>query len=88
MPMQFSFRGTSLLWGLDLGDDLDPQDPVAATRHPLCDIAFPGPLEILHREQCYRASAGHPNVHGRDPIRQTNSVGVAIGKLRAPLRCD
>ncbi len=56
--------GTSLLWGLDLGDDLDPQDPVAATRHPLCDIAFPGVLEILHREQCYRASAGHPNVQG------------------------
>jgi lysophospholipase L1-like esterase len=57
-------RGTSLLWGLDLDDNLGPQDPVAAVRHPLCDIAHPGPLEILHREQCYRASAGHPNVDG------------------------
>jgi lysophospholipase L1-like esterase len=56
--------GTSLLWGLDLTDDLDPQDPVAATRHPLCDIAHPDPVDLLERELCYRASAGHPNVQG------------------------
>src|SRR5579871_192450 len=56
--------GTSLLWGLDLGDDLKPQDPVAAARHPLCDAAHPGVLQIPEREQCYRASAGHPNVQG------------------------
>jgi lysophospholipase L1-like esterase len=55
---------TSLLWGLDLGDDLDPQDPVAATRRPLCDAAHPGPAQVLNREICYRASAGHPNVQG------------------------
>jgi lysophospholipase L1-like esterase len=55
--------GTSLLWGLSLDDDLAPQDPVAAVRHPLCDIAHP-PEEILDREKCYRASAGHPNVQG------------------------
>ena len=55
---------TSLLWGLNLNDDLDPQDPVAATRHPLCDAAHPDPLEVLDRELCYRASAGHPNVEG------------------------
>lgn len=55
--------GTSLLWGLDLGDDLAPEDPVAAQRHPLCDLAHP-PIEVLQREQCYRASAGHPNVQG------------------------
>lgn len=56
--------GTSLLWGIDLDDDLSPQDPVAAARHPLCDIAHPGPLQIPERELCYRASAGHPNVQG------------------------
>lgn len=56
--------GTSLLWGLDLGDDLDPQDPVAAARHPLCDAVHPGPAQLLNREVCYRASAGHPNVQG------------------------
>ncbi len=55
--------GTSLLWGLDLLDDLNPQDPVAAARHPLCDAAHPDP-QIPERELCYRASAGHPNVQG------------------------
>ena len=57
-------HGTSLLWALDLTDDLDPQDPVAAARKPLCDQALPGLSQVLHREQCYRASAGHPNVEG------------------------
>ena len=56
--------GTSLLWGLDLLNNLDPLDPVAATRRPLCDAAHPGVLQIPEREQCYRASAGHPNVEG------------------------
>jgi lysophospholipase L1-like esterase len=56
--------GTSLLWGLDLDDDLSPLDPVADVRHPLCDIAHADPAQILDREQCYRASAGHPNVQG------------------------
>lgn len=56
--------GTSLLWGVTLDDDMSPQDPVAATRHPLCDIAYPDQLQILDREICYRASAGHPNVQG------------------------
>src|SRR5262249_42767586 len=59
---------TSLLWGLDLGDDLDPQDPVAAMRHPQCDAAHPGPLQTMERELCYRASAGHPNVQGAAQI--------------------
>lgn len=56
--------GTSLLWGLDLGDDLDPLDPVAAARHPLCDLAYPDPLQLPDRELCYRASTGHPTVQG------------------------
>ena len=56
--------GTSLLWGISLDDDLSPQDPVAAARRPLCDNAHPDPLQVLDRELCYRASAGHPNVQG------------------------
>ena len=56
--------GTSLLWGLDLSDDMDPQDPVATARRPLCDTAYPNPLQVVDRELCYRASAGHPNVQG------------------------
>jgi hypothetical protein len=57
--------GTSLLWGLDL-DGMKPQDPVAAQRRPLCDMAHPGALELPSRELCYRASAGHPNVRGAE----------------------
>src|SRR6266851_1624130 len=61
---------TSLLWGLDLDDGLSPEDPVADTRRPLCDVAHPGPLEVFAREQCYRASAGHPNVAGAEQFKK------------------
>ena len=56
--------GTSLLWKLDIDDGLEAEDPVAVSRRPACDLAHPDPLEVLAREQCYRASAGHPNVEG------------------------
>jgi hypothetical protein len=55
---------TSLLWELDVDDGLSPEDPVAAERHGQCDAAHSGPLEAFARQQCYRASAGHPNVEG------------------------
>jgi hypothetical protein len=55
---------TSLLWGLDIDDGLEPEDPMAAARRRSCDVAHPGPLGLLEREQCYRASAGHPDVKG------------------------
>jgi len=54
--------GTSFLWGLD--KELEPEDPVAAPRHVQCDLTFAEPLQFAQREQCYRASAGHPNPHG------------------------
>ncbi len=48
-------------WLFGIRWDLSPQDPVAAARRAACkrDEADP-----LRREQCYRASAGHPNVAG------------------------
>lgn len=49
------------LWGLT--HTLLPQDEVAGPRRGACDAAFPFP-DLLAREQCYRASAGHPNVTG------------------------
>lgn len=55
---------TSLLWGLGLSAGLKPEDPVAAQRRPLCDIAHGAPFQLPARELCYRASAGHPNVQG------------------------
>jgi len=55
---------TFLLWGISLDDDLSPQDQVGAARRPLCDNAHPDPSQMLERQLCYRASAGHPNVEG------------------------
>ena len=51
------------LWGVNL--DLSPQDEVSATRIPACDSFYRGkPEDLFAREQCHRASAGHPNVSG------------------------
>ena len=68
--------GTSLLWGLDLDDDLSPEDPVAATRRPLCTAAHSDPLQIAERELCFRASAGHPNVEGA--VQYSKQILAAI----------
>lgn len=66
---------TAFLWGLDRL--LNPEDPVAAERGPQCDITFSDPLAFLHREQCHRASAGHPNVAGA--IQYKNQILAALG---------
>jgi lysophospholipase L1-like esterase len=49
----------SWLWGVN--PDLSPQDPMAAQRHQACDLDEP---DLIQRQTCYRASAGHPNVVG------------------------
>lgn len=56
------FASDPWLWGLGRG--LAPQDEVVAPRRSACDIAYPSSSDRLAREQCYRASAGHPNVLG------------------------
>jgi hypothetical protein len=76
-------RGSSLLWGLELTDKLDPQDPVAGKRHPLCDAAYPDPLQVLDREICYRASAGHPNVEGAVQFSKQILANLGIEVARA-----
>ena len=48
-------------WLLGIKWDLSPQDPVAAAHRVACDNPEADPLR---REQCYRASAGHPNALG------------------------
>jgi hypothetical protein len=55
------FASSPWLWGLK--NDLSPQDEVVAIRRGACDMAIPW-HDGLAREQCYRASAGHPNVEG------------------------
>ena len=48
-------------WLFGIHPDLSPEDPAAAARHVSCDKCL---KDWLRREQCYRASAGHPNVIG------------------------
>jgi len=58
------FARKSLLWGVHLDPNLSPEDNVAQTRHQLCDAAFQNQNNPLALEECYRASAGHPNAAG------------------------
>lgn len=55
------FADEPWLFGLKAG--LMPEDEVVSSRHTSCNVAIPGG-DFLAREQCYRASAGHPNVTG------------------------
>jgi lysophospholipase L1-like esterase len=48
-------------WLFGIKEDLSPEDPVAAARRASCDKCTD---DFLRREQCYRASCGHPNVTG------------------------
>ena len=57
------FAGEPWLFGLGRDLTFPPQDEVVNARHEACDLAFP-PSDWPTREQCYRASAGHPNVTG------------------------
>ena len=57
------FAGDPWLFGLANDPLLSPQDEVAAERQAACDLAFPA-TDWAARQQCYRASAGHPNVKG------------------------
>jgi hypothetical protein len=76
-----SVPGTSLLWGLDA--ELNPEDEVVRPRHAQCDITFGSPLEVLRREQCYRASAGHPNPRGA--VQFKRQILSAIRPSASPL---
>jgi hypothetical protein len=37
---------------------------VIPQRHAACELFHPHLLEIFPREQCFRASVGHPNIAG------------------------
>jgi len=61
-------------WLFGIKADLSPEDPVAAARHASCDRCLD---DFLQREQCYRASCGHPNVTGA--ARFAEAILAAIG---------
>ena len=48
-------------WLFGINADLSPEDPMAAARRASCNACLD---DFLRREQCYRASAGHPNLTG------------------------
>jgi len=47
------------LWGVNIA--LAPEDPIRDARHQACNLFE---HDLLQREICYRASAGHPNLIG------------------------
>ena len=62
------FAPQAWLRGVGPAPDFSPQDEVAVARHPQCDMVFQD--DFFAREQCYRASAGHPNVTGAQQFAQ------------------
>jgi hypothetical protein len=50
-------------WLFGLNGDFSPQDEVVDRRRMEC-VAALQPHDVLGREQCFRASVGHPNVTG------------------------
>jgi hypothetical protein len=71
------FASTPWLWGV--GPSLTPQDEVSDLRIPACAAYYTSPEELLSREQCFRASAGHPNVSGAAAI--ANQIASKLGAL-------
>ncbi len=57
------FAGHPWLFGLANDVAMSPQDEVVVERRAACDVAIPA-HDWAARQQCYRASAGHPNVAG------------------------
>lgn len=72
------FAGASLLFGLANDPLVSPQDEVIVERHIACDQAFPR-FDWPARQQCYRASAGHPNVAGAR--RYADAILAALGPI-------
>ena len=70
------FAGEPWLFGLKNDPLVSPQDEVAKERRQACNAAFP-PDEFPSREQCYRASAGHPNAEGAG--RYAAAIIAALG---------
>ena len=62
------FAPQAWLYGVGPAPDFAAQDEVVAQRRPQCDFTFAN--DWLAREQCYRASAGHPNSTGAQQFAQ------------------
>jgi lysophospholipase L1-like esterase len=58
-------------WLFGITDTLEPQDEVIEQRVAQCDLYFSSPFDLAAREECHRASAGHPNVSGAQQFANT-----------------
>lgn len=70
------FADEPWLFGLNNDPPFSPQDEVVNERRKACNAAFP-PAEFPSREQCYRASAGHPNAAGA--AQYAAAISAALG---------
>lgn len=68
------FASHPLLWGLT--PLLSAEDEVREEREPACDAAFGDLVGLPKLIQCYRASAGHPNVEGAAVIADAILAGL------------
>lgn len=71
------FAPNAFLFGFNDDFALSPEDPMAAERHASCDATFDR-LHVLEREQCYRASTGHPNLAGAQQYAQSIAAMLEI----------
>ncbi len=62
------FAPQAWLFGIGPALDFAPLDEVADTRAPECELVFQN--DFIAREQCFRASAGHPNPTGAQHFAQ------------------
>jgi hypothetical protein len=70
------FAPSAWLFGVGPAPDFAAQDEVANIRAPQCDIVFAN--DFVNREQCYRASAGHPNITGAQQFAQ--AILASLGR--------
>ena len=69
------FAPEAWLFGVGPAPDFAAEDEVRESRRSQCDITFKN--DFFGREQCYRASAGHPNVTGAQQFAQAVLNAVA-----------
>jgi len=67
------FASAPWLWGVNA--DLSAQDEVIAGRRAACNARYPL-IDVVDREACYRASAGHPNGTGAQQF--ANAILAAV----------
>ncbi len=63
-PQNAAYGPAAWLFSLQRDFALSPTDEVIPQRHAACELFHPHLLEIFPREQCFRASVGHPNRAG------------------------